>query len=127
MTWGPVVGNVRSHFLEDLYEQCSFHMAEKMPSSVNVGVRPMMSRMRSYSLGDSPCEAIRSDVMVGSVMAVPFGIVGLLRQWDHKGKVQALCFWDQCAVDRKMPGTKARRSLTGRYKSDEHLSIIAFN
>ena len=119
MTWGPVVGNVRSHFLEDLYEQCSFHMAEKMPSSVNVGVRPMMSRMRSYSLGDSPCEAIRSDVMVGSVMAVPFGIVGLLRQWDHKGKVQALCFWHQCAVDRKMPGTKARRSLTGRYESDE--------
>ena len=34
MTCGPVVGSVRSHFFEDLYEQCSFHIAEKMPSSV---------------------------------------------------------------------------------------------
>ena len=34
ITRGPVVGSVRSHFFEDLYEQCSFHIAEKMPSSV---------------------------------------------------------------------------------------------
>ena len=26
---------------EDLYEQCSFHIAEKMPSSVSVGSRPI--------------------------------------------------------------------------------------
>ena len=41
MTRGPVVGSVRSQFFEDLYEQCSFHMAEKMPSSVSVGSRPI--------------------------------------------------------------------------------------
>ena len=41
MTRGPVVGSVRSHFFEDLYEQCSFHIAEKMPSSVSVGSRPI--------------------------------------------------------------------------------------
>ena len=41
MTRGPVVGSVRSHFFDDLYEQCSFHIAEKMPSSVSVGSRPI--------------------------------------------------------------------------------------
>ena len=29
ITCGPLVGSVRSHFFDDLYEQCSFHMAEK--------------------------------------------------------------------------------------------------
>jgi hypothetical protein len=28
ITCGPVVGKVRSHFFEDLYEQCSFHGPE---------------------------------------------------------------------------------------------------
>ena len=41
MTRLPVVGRVRSQTLEDLYEQCSFHMAETMPSSVMVGSRPI--------------------------------------------------------------------------------------
>ncbi len=36
----PVVGRVLSHFFDDLYEQCSFHMAEKMPSSVNARFAP---------------------------------------------------------------------------------------
>jgi hypothetical protein len=35
MTRWPVVGSVFSQILEDLYEQCSFHIAEKMPSSVS--------------------------------------------------------------------------------------------
>jgi hypothetical protein len=30
-----------------LYEQCSFHIAEKMPSSVKVGTLPISSKMRS--------------------------------------------------------------------------------
>ncbi len=34
ITCGPSVGSVRSHFFDDLYEQCSFHIAEKIPSSV---------------------------------------------------------------------------------------------
>ena len=44
-------------FFEDLYEQCSFHMAEKMPSSVKLGSRPISSRMRWYSSGFRPCAA----------------------------------------------------------------------
>ena len=35
MTHSPVVGSVRRCTCEDLYEQCSFHIAEKMPSSVS--------------------------------------------------------------------------------------------
>src|SRR6218665_462968 len=63
MTRGPLVGRVRSQRLEDLYEQCSFHMAEKMPSSVKVGSRPISERMRSYSSGFSPWAAISSGVI----------------------------------------------------------------
>src|ERR1700733_601943 len=52
---------------EDLYEQCSFHMAEKMPSSVKLGTRPISLTMRSYSSGLRPCWAISSGVMAGSL------------------------------------------------------------
>jgi hypothetical protein len=38
---------------DDLYEQCSFHIAEKIPSSVKLGTRPISLRMRSYSSGFS--------------------------------------------------------------------------
>ena len=48
-------------------EQCSFHIAEKMPSSVNVGGRPMSARMRAYSSGLSPCAAAKSGVTLGSI------------------------------------------------------------
>src|SRR5580704_5768402 len=33
ITQGALVGSVRRWIFEDLYEQCSFHMAEKMPCS----------------------------------------------------------------------------------------------
>src|SRR6516165_3388632 len=49
------VGSVRRCIFEDLYEQCSFHIAEKMPSSVKVGLRPIRVRMRAYSCGVRPC------------------------------------------------------------------------
>src|SRR5882724_7351259 len=57
ITQGALVGSVRRWTLEDLYEQCSFHMAEKMPSSVSEGSRPMSLRTRSYSSGLRPCAA----------------------------------------------------------------------
>src|SRR6185295_14588225 len=72
MTRGPAVGSVFSHFFDDLYEQCSFHMAEKMPSSVNVGSRPIRSRIRWYSSGFSPCEATSSGV-IGRVSGFVMG------------------------------------------------------
>ena len=63
MTQGALVGSVRRWIFEDLYEQCSFHIAEKMPSSVKVGSRPIRSRMRWYSSGFRPCAATSSGVM----------------------------------------------------------------
>src|SRR6266496_2206628 len=50
---------------EDLYEQCSLHMTEKIPSSVSVGVRPIHFRIRWYSSCVIPCSAITSGVMAG--------------------------------------------------------------
>src|SRR5215471_4592234 len=57
ITHGAFVGSVRRWIFEDLYEQCSFHMAEKMQSSVIEGSRPTSARMRRYSSGVSPCAA----------------------------------------------------------------------
>src|SRR6516164_8900632 len=55
---------------EDLYEQCSFHIAEKIPSSVKLGTRPISFRMRSYSSGLSPWAATSSGVICGSFMCM---------------------------------------------------------
>ncbi len=65
MTRGPVVGSVRSHFLDDLYEQCSFHIAEKMPSSVRVGWRPISSMIFLYSSDLSPWSEMSLGVISG--------------------------------------------------------------
>src|SRR3954464_9329303 len=62
----PVVGNFFSSRLEFLYEQCSLHITEKMPSSVKFGSRPRIVLMRSYSSGVRPCLATSSGVMAGS-------------------------------------------------------------
>ncbi len=70
ITCGPEIGSVFRWIFEDLYEQCSFHMAEKMPSSVTVGSRPISCRIRSYSSGLRPCSATSSEVILGS-----FGIM----------------------------------------------------
>src|SRR6188472_1443288 len=67
MTHGALVGRPFRCKREDLYEQCSFHIAEKMPSSVKLGSRPISLRIRSYSSGFSPCWATSSGVMAGSL------------------------------------------------------------
>src|SRR3954471_3035021 len=54
ITQGAVVGSVFSQTREDLYEQCSDHITEKMPSSVSEGVRPMISSTEAYSSPLSP-------------------------------------------------------------------------
>src|SRR5665213_1500844 len=66
LTCGPLVGRVRKWTLEDLYEQCSFHIAEKMPSSVKLGSRPIRSSARLYTSGLRPCSATSSGVIFGS-------------------------------------------------------------
>src|SRR6266478_4022355 len=62
ITRGPVVGNVLSQTLDDLYEQCSLHIAEKMPSSVWFGVRPRIVTACSNSSLVNPCSAARAAV-----------------------------------------------------------------
>src|SRR5579872_4646910 len=73
MTQGALVGSPRRWMREDLYEQCSFHIAEKMPSSVNVGMRPISFRMRSYSSGLRPWAATSSGVIWGSFLGAVMG------------------------------------------------------
>src|SRR5580700_1108423 len=67
ITQGALVGSVRRWIFEALYEQCSFHIAEKMPSSVKLGSRPISLTSRSYSSGVRPCSAISCGVMAGSL------------------------------------------------------------
>src|SRR4029077_20995095 len=62
ITRGPVVGRVRSHTFDDLYEQCSLHIAAMMPVSVRFGVRPRSAQARSNSSALSPSSAARSAV-----------------------------------------------------------------
>src|SRR5690242_10003802 len=73
ITQGALVGKPRRWMREDLYEQCSFHIAEKIPSSVKVGTRPISLRMRSYSSGLRPWLATSSGVIWGSFMAALIG------------------------------------------------------
>ena len=67
ITHGARVGSFFSQTREDLYEQCSLHIAEKMPSSTMVGTRPMMVSTRWYSSGDRPCSATICGVISGSL------------------------------------------------------------
>src|ERR1700691_946827 len=62
MTRSAVVGSVFSHIYDDLYEQCSLHIAEKTPSSVRFGVRPRIASQRANSSADSPISAARAGV-----------------------------------------------------------------
>src|ERR1700742_3321936 len=62
ITQGALVGSPRRWMREDLYEQCSFHIAEKIPSSVKLGTRLISLRIRSYSSGFSPWLATSSGV-----------------------------------------------------------------
>ena len=53
-----------------------------MPSSVKVGVRPMMSRIRAYSSAFSPWAAIRSSFICGSCMCFAPG-ASLMRSLEQ--------------------------------------------
>src|SRR5947207_15913354 len=77
ITQGALVGRPRKWMREDLYEQCSFHIAEKIPSSVKLGARPISLRMRSYSSGFSPWLATSSGVIWGSFV-IRGAFMGLL-------------------------------------------------
>src|SRR5882724_9978744 len=77
ITQGALVGSPLRWMREDLYEQCSFHIAEKILSSVKLGTRPISLRMRSYSSGFSPWLATSSGVIWGSLL-IRGSFMGLL-------------------------------------------------
>src|SRR6267143_1223518 len=93
--FGPVVGNFFSSFLEFLYEQCSLHMTEKIPSSVKFGSRPRIRLIRSNSSDVRPCSATISGVIFGSAATAGIGTgrltdlhLGLNRRKSDFGRIQ---------------------------------------
>src|SRR6476661_9729288 len=99
ITHGALVGSPRRWMRELLYEQCSFHIAEKIPSSVNVGTRPISLRMRSYSSGLSPWLATSSGVILGSLVCIQvirnIGGAGKGLLWRIFLLSRALRRWDE--------------------------------
>src|ERR1700738_3228915 len=85
ITHGALVGNPRRCSREDLYEQCSFHIAHKIPSSVKLGTRPISLRMRAYSSGLSPWLATSSGVICGWFMRL-LRVRSLIREIGRGGK-----------------------------------------
>src|SRR3954468_7949552 len=80
ITRGPSVGSVFSQTFEDLYEQCSLHIAEKTPSSVRFGVRPRMLQARANSSPLSPCSKASSGVTLLPITPIkPASMLRVLR------------------------------------------------
>src|SRR5207249_9890387 len=69
ITRGPSVGRVFSQTFEDLYEQCSLHIAAMMPVSVRFGVRPRIAQARSNSSRLRPSSAANSAVTLLPITA----------------------------------------------------------
>src|SRR5260221_13782778 len=69
MTRGPLVGRVRSQTFDDLYEQCSLHIAAMMPVSVRFGVRPRIAQARSNSSALRPSSPASSAVTLLPITA----------------------------------------------------------
>src|ERR1700685_2331620 len=88
ITQGALVGSVRKWTCEDLYEQCSFHIAENMPSSVKLGLRPISFSRRAYSSGLRPCSAISSGVMAGSVDFTGLFVISYLTNSTRHGRAR---------------------------------------
>src|SRR5260221_5970758 len=113
ITQGALVGSPRRCTLEDLYEQCSFHIAEKMPSSVIVGSRPMRSRIRRYSSGLRPCSATSSGVMRGSL-----GITG-----GRLSFLPSLCERRSCRVLKMLNQATEQPAPVGRAECSLHVVL----
>src|SRR5262245_29343736 len=99
----PVVGNFFSSLLEFLYEQCSLHITEKMPSSVKFGLRPRIFLMFSNSSGVRPCCFTSSGVMTGSECGVLVVI-------------DVLCYRIRDAHSNRAIGKDSNRRSTKRMK-----------
>src|SRR4051812_48908307 len=65
-------------------------MADTMPSSVSVGVRPMRATKRSYSSGFSPCSLTSSGVMATSLRIIGVSWFSGISGGAGEGRHQAL-------------------------------------
>src|SRR5437879_63637 len=86
ITRGPLVGRVRSQTFDDLYEQCSLHIAAMMPVSVRFGVRPRIAQARSNSSALSPNSPANSAVTLLRITAARMSRV--LRDAPRRGAPQ---------------------------------------
>ena len=88
ITQGAVVGRVRRWIFEDLYEQCSFHIAEKMPSSV-------MRRLAADQLEDAlvlvGLEAVLGDQLRRDLELRCFGGRAFSRHRASHGGLGCVC------------------------------------
>src|SRR4029077_12413828 len=105
ITQGALVGRVRKWILEDLYEQCSFHIAEKMPSSVMLGVREISARMRSYSSSLRPWASTSAGVTVGC-------LTGFLLAMSDEGLMPPV--WPPFRRDPRAAGRSNLNDTLGR-------------
>src|SRR5262245_26020428 len=124
ITQGALVGSVRRWIFEDLYEQCSFHIAEKMPSSVSEGSRPISSLRRPYSSGLRPCAATNSGVIADFAGSRAAGLGGTLRPTgDLVADFRALNFLavDFLVVDDLGAAFFAGRSFRARFRAEAFL------
>ena len=96
---------------EDLYEQCSDHMTEKMPSSTRFGSRPSSDLMRSNS------SRVRLWAETTS---------GVIMRWDDKldgcKAVASVCQLSMVSCAEPYPGTKARQRVHTRQRTIGPLS-----
>src|SRR6266852_3832062 len=99
ITRGPLVGRVRSQIFDDLYEQCSLHIAAMTPVSVRFGVRPRIAQARSNSARlrpSSPANSavtllpITSSAAIGSVARAPC-VLRDAPQWGAPQDDEDLC------------------------------------
>src|SRR6185312_1571650 len=116
ITHGALVGSPLRWMREDLYEQCSFHIAEKIPSSVKVGVLPISFKMRSYSSGLRPWEATSSGVIGGSlgIMVLGGDVSLFLSSIKRTGKGLFLRLFNNWPNSRRSPPQSVCAALGDR-------------
>src|SRR5437016_1701384 len=101
-------------------------MAEKMPSSVKLGTRPISAKMRSYSSGLRPWAATSSGVIFGS-SGLKSMSAGMLKMRSFDDRLAGNC---QCGVKtsvlpcRHAFGVEAAMPRLGI--QDERLSLDEF-
>src|SRR5215213_2967083 len=116
MTQGALVGRPRRWMREDLYEQCSFHMADTIPSSVMVGSRPIRFTKRSYSSALSPCSLTSSGVMATSLRIIGVSLLSPSPEGRGRGQIR-------CPSPEGRGGVSSPRERSSRFRETRHEAL----